>query len=95
MNHAGTRAYFIRLNNGIKPDVMSSTNDELVNIEISADGAQSPVAIMQVFLDKTETTLERTALVAYPDHATFINIVTSCRGQPVDKGLIAIVFFSL
>ena len=72
--------------------IMSHLGTESLWYTDESNGQQSFVGMLQLYSDKSRTTLKESAFQFYPFHATFLNFSDSYRRHCIIKGLTLIAF---
>ena len=86
VGHAVNRPILTELYNSVKKAVMESQYHDIFWNEESPYTAKSCVGFLQIYTDKTVTTLKANALVAYPIHIVFANATVKFRRFLIDNG---------
>ena len=84
--------FFHTVYNSIRQRVFSSRNEKVVWKDTDRALPRSFVGFLQVFSDKTASTLSSSAFVAYPIHVVFLNTSPSKREWLINNGYSIIGF---
>lgn len=69
-----TATFFNRFYKDVRKKMMGPFDSRVVCGERAVENRESFVGFLQIFSDKTATTLKITALVTYPPHAILLNV---------------------
>ena len=70
----------------LKQNVISSANAASIWFDMKTHGTESFVGLLQLYSDKSSTSLKQTSITSYPLHVTFLNFSNSLRQHCISQG---------
>ena len=92
VSHPLQSEFFATLYKSVRTEIMSS---EEASIEWNQSRSTTPnsfIGMLQIYTDKTATTLKSQSLVGYPIHVTFLNVTIQFRRFLIDHGYTLVGF---
>lgn len=92
VSHPLHSEFFAELYMSIRSHIMGSANSKIQWNQSRDSMPKSFIGMLQIYTDKTATTLKSQSLVGYPIHVTFLNVSVQLRRFLIDHGYTLVGF---